>query len=46
MRQLGEALWDLDAHNMHKTMAKRFHVLGGEPFYQIQFNRCLDFFDN
>ena len=24
---------------------KRFHVLGGEPFYQHQFDRCLDFFE-
>jgi hypothetical protein len=24
---------------------KRFHVLGGEPFYQQQFDKCLEFFD-
>ena len=24
---------------------KRFHLLGGEPFYQHQFDYCLEFFD-
>ena len=24
---------------------KRFHVLGGEPFYQQQFDKCLEFFE-
>jgi len=24
---------------------KRFHVLGGEPFYQHQFDSCLEFFE-
>ena len=25
---------------------RRFHVLGGEPFYQRQFDTCLDFLYN
>lgn len=29
----------------HHRSIKRFHVLGGEPFYQDQFDHCLDFFD-
>ena len=42
--QLGEALWVwMQDHAQELT---RFHVLGGEPFYQAQFDRCLDFFDN
>jgi hypothetical protein len=42
--QLGEALWTwMQAHAQDLA---RFHVLGGEPFYQPQFDRCLDFFDN
>jgi organic radical activating enzyme len=40
---LGEALWTWMQDHAH-TLA-RFHVLGGEPFYQDQFDRCLDFFD-
>jgi organic radical activating enzyme len=30
----------------HGRKLKRFHVLGGEPFYQHQFDRCLEFFDS
>jgi hypothetical protein len=29
---------------LHGKTLKRLHVLGGEPLYQKQFNRCLDFF--
>ena len=25
---------------------RRLHVLGGEPFYQSEFDRCLDYFEN
>jgi pyruvate-formate lyase-activating enzyme len=28
------------------TSIKRLQVLGGEPFYQTQFDRCLDFLQN
>ena len=41
-KQLTEQFWSWMQHN-HLTV-KRFHVLGGEPFYQAQFDRCLDFF--
>lgn len=41
--QLGEALWTW--MQSHAQDLARFHVLGGEPFYQEQFDRCLDFFD-
>jgi organic radical activating enzyme len=29
----------------HGQSLKRFHILGGEPFYQHQFDYCLEFFD-
>jgi len=29
--------------NIHSTEIRRFNVLGGEPFYQKQFDQCLDF---
>jgi organic radical activating enzyme len=29
----------------HGQSLKRFHVLGGEPFYQPQFDYCLELFD-
>lgn len=41
--ELNRALWswmDSHAHDL-----ARFQVLGGEPFYQPQFEQCLDFFD-
>ena len=41
---LTEKFWDWMTQH-HKSI-KRLHVLGGEPFYQIQFNRCLDFFES
>ena len=42
-KELGEALWAWMETNAHELV--RFHVLGGEPFYQEQFDRCLNFFD-
>jgi organic radical activating enzyme len=30
----------------HHNGIKQFHFLGGEPFYQRQFDRLLDFFDD
>jgi organic radical activating enzyme len=42
-KQLTEKLWQWMANNGHKL--KRFHVLGGEPFYQSEFDHCLEFFD-
>lgn len=42
--QLTEKLWTwLDAN--YATI-RRFHLLGGEPFYQQQFDTCLDFLYN
>jgi pyruvate-formate lyase-activating enzyme len=41
---LTEKFWDWMTQH-HKSI-KRLHVLGGEPFYQIQFDRCLDFFES
>jgi len=29
----------------HGQSLKRFHMLGGEPFYQHQFDHCLELFD-
>lgn len=42
--QLTDAFWSWLTAN-HKTL-KRFHVMGGEPFYQSQFDECLEFFKN
>lgn len=39
---LTEKFWQYMEKN-GKTL-KRLHVLGGEPLYQKQFDRCLDFF--
>jgi organic radical activating enzyme len=41
--QLTLKLWSWLEKN-HLTL-NRFHVLGGEPFYQPQFLSCLDFFN-
>jgi organic radical activating enzyme len=30
----------------HGQSLNRFHILGGEPFYQRQFNDCLEFFND
>ena len=40
---LEQALWQWMPDHAHTL--KRLHVLGGEPLYQPQFDRCLDFFD-
>jgi hypothetical protein len=40
---LSEKFWQwMDAN--YNTL-RRFHVLGGEPFYQEQFDRCLEFLE-
>ena len=42
--QLTEQLWEwLDTNY---ATVRRFHLLGGEPFYQRQFDTCLDFLYN
>ena len=41
--ELNLALWEWMDVNAHELA--RLQVLGGEPFYQFQFDRCLDFFD-
>lgn len=30
----------------HSTKLKRLHVLGGEPFYQTEFDQCMEYFKN
>lgn len=40
---LTNQLWKWMEQHGHKL--QRFHVLGGEPFYQHQFDYCLEFFD-
>jgi organic radical activating enzyme len=40
---LTEKFWSWLEIN-HQSI-KRFHVLGGEPFYQPQFDYCIDFFE-
>jgi hypothetical protein len=35
--------WEWLQNNHH--VLRRLHVLGGEPFYQPAFDRCLEFFD-
>lgn len=42
--QITEQFWSWFATN-YKTV-RRFHLLGGEPFYQQQFDTCLDFLYN
>jgi hypothetical protein len=32
--------------NINHLKIKRLNVLGGEPFYQRQFDQCLEFFEN
>lgn len=39
--ELTEKFWQWMQYN-HGEIA-RFHVLGGEPFYQTQFDKCLEF---
>jgi organic radical activating enzyme len=40
---LTERMWQW--MKTHGQSLKRFHVLGGEPFYQHQFDYCLELFD-
>lgn len=40
---LVEKFWDWMEKNYHTL--KRFHILGGEPFFQQSFERCLDFLE-
>jgi hypothetical protein len=35
--------WNWMEQNSNKL--KRFNVLGGEPFYQVEFDACLDYFE-
>lgn len=30
----------------HSQNLRRFNVLGGEPFYQVEFERCLEYFES
>ena len=32
--------------DQHYSTVRRFHILGGEPFYQRQFDTCMDFLYN
>lgn len=41
LTQLTSAFWSWMEKN-HQTV-RQFHILGGEPFYQRQFEQCLDF---
>jgi organic radical activating enzyme len=42
--QITDKFWQWMEHNYGTV--RRFHVLGGEPFYQRQFDTCLDFLYN
>ena len=42
--KLTESFWSWMQDNHQKII--RFHVLGGEPFYQQQFDTCLEFLKN
>jgi organic radical activating enzyme len=41
--QLTEKFWQWMEKN--STQLRRFHILGGEPLYQTQFDTCLDFLE-
>jgi organic radical activating enzyme len=43
LKELTDEFWIWFADNC-RTLS-RFHVLGGEPFYQEDFYKCLDFFE-
>ena len=43
IQALTDKFWNWMSQN-HTTIS-RLHVLGGEPFYQRQFDQCLDFFE-
>lgn len=42
--QMTEKFWSWMEENYHHL--RRFHVLGGEPFFQQSFDRCLQFLEN
>jgi organic radical activating enzyme len=42
--QLVEKFWEWMEQNYHHL--RRFHVMGGEPFFQQSFERCLKFLEN
>lgn len=44
LKELTEAFWSWFDENCQSL--GRLHVLGGEPFYQTDFYKCLDFFDS
>ncbi len=44
LKELTAAFWDWFEKNCQSL--GRLHVLGGEPFYQTDFYKCLDFFDS
>ena len=44
LEQLTDKFWQW--MQQHATELLRLHVLGGEPFYQKQFDQCLEFFNN
>lgn len=41
--ELTQAFWNWMEKN--STSLRRFHVLGGEPFYQSEFDRCMEFLE-
>lgn len=43
-QQILEHFWEWMQHNSQHL--RRFNVLGGEPFYQDEFDRCLEYFEN
>ncbi len=43
LNKITDSFWEWMEKNC--CSLKRFHILGGEPFYQAQFDKCLDFFD-
>ena len=42
--KLVEKFWNWMQANSQNL--RRLNILGGEPFYQIEFDRCLDYFEN
>lgn len=42
--RLVDRFWNWMEENYHHL--RRFHVMGGEPFYQQSFERCLQFLEN
>jgi organic radical activating enzyme len=41
--ELTQAFWNWMEKN--STSLRRFHVLGGEPFYQSEFDHCIEFLE-